>query len=223
MRLFLHLAWTEACALGRVCGVWVLALHLLLPVLAWLQEPAFLRFGALGMVETAALGSAAGAALGVPFVWALARMGGSSRSGYGAPPVSYGIAVATGIALFLCANLLAAMGLLLILGRPLDPGALPPLLVAVATAGCLWVLPLALLLPWFVALRAPIWVRGTLILVLSAALAVGFCPNPAETFAHPGAKMGGLLLACAGSLLLLALAQPTRVLSESFHAHRHPR
>jgi len=223
VRLFLQVVGTEARACGRVFGPWALVLQLLLPVVAWLQEPAFLRMAEVGMVESAALGAACGIALGAPWMWLLARWGAGTRAAPTAPPLGYGIAVALGVALYLLCNSLAGMGFLLLLGRPAAPETWGPLLEAAITGGCLLVLPVLPWLPWLVSLRVPAAVRVGVLALSTAVLAVGFCPNPADVFAQGGAKMGGLLLACAGSLLLLAAAQPSCRLPEPHHAHRHPR
>lgn len=223
MRLFLKVVGTEARACARVVGPWALVLQLLLPLVAWLQEPAFLQVAAFGMVETAVVGVASGIALSLPWVWLLARWGAGTHAAAPPPPLGYGIAVALGVALYLCCNVLAALGLLLLLGRPVAPEALAPLLAAVWIGGCLLVLPILPWLPWVLGLRVPAALRVALLMLLTAVLAVGFCPNPADAFAHPAAKMGGLLLACAGSVLLLAAVQPSTCSTDPLHAHRHPR
>ena len=223
MRLFLQVVGTEARACARDFGPWALVLQVLLPCVAWLQEPAFLRVAEVGMVETAAVGAACGIALSTPWLWLLARWGAWTRAARTAPPLGYGIAVALGIALYLCCNLLLGMGLLLLLGRPTDPETFAALLAAAGTGGCLIVLPILPWLPWVLGLRLHAALRIALLLVLTGVLAVGFCPNPADAFAQGGAKMEGLLLACAGSLLLLATVQPSTCSTEPLHAHRHPR
>lgn len=223
VRLFLQVVGTEACACVRVVGPWALALQVLLPLVAWLQEPAFLQVAEVGMVETAAVGAACGIALGLPAVWMLARWNAGSRAAPMVPPLGYGIAVALGVQLYLFCNLLSGIGLLILLGRPLAPEAVVPVLQAALVGGCLIVLPLLPWLPLLVGLRVPAPVRVALLLVLTAVLALGFCPNPADAFAQGGAKMGGLLLAGAGSLLLLAAVQPPTRPTEPLHAHRHPR
>lgn len=219
----MQLAWTEALGCWRLLGPWALALQVLVPCLAWLQEPAFLRVGPLGMVETAVLGVATGIALCTPAVWSLSRWTTSGSVRTQPPPASYGIAVATGVALYLFCNALCGIGLALLLGRLPEPAALVSWLAATALGGCLLVLPIAPWLPFLASLSVPPWLRTTFLLGMTAATAVGFCPDPAELPVAPHGKMVGLFLATAGSLALLVAIQLPRTSHSFAHAHRHPR
>ena len=223
MRLFLQLAWTEAAACWRLLGPWALVLQLLVPWLAWLQEPAFLQVGALGMVETAVLGATTGIALGTPAVWALARWNAGAFVRKQPPPASYGIAVTAGIALYLFFNTFCGIGLALLLGRPIDSAATGPWVAATAVGGCLLVLPIAPWLPLLAGLSVPSWLRATILLGVTLATALAFAPDPAELPAYAHGKMGGLWLATAGSFALLFAFQNPRTSPTVSHAHRHPR
>lgn len=208
-----RVAWCELVANLRSFGPWVLGITLLPPLLAVVQEPAFLSLYGERITERAFLAAGVAAAIGLHLAWILSRAPTDRTLQLAVPPVRYQLGITLGVQIPLLLANAGAFLMIFSLGRILwgagRPGPDPWLLLAPNLTS----LPLS---PLLIPITKTFWPEAYKV-VAALGLGLGF----AGILAPFGPDVGSLPWLGTAAALLATLGSAFAVVAP--HRTLHPR